>query len=390
MNKGKTVFSQLMSFFPWYEFDKCVKKYDGDYKVHSFTCRQQFMVMCFAQLTGRESLRDIEACLNAVPDKLYHSGFRAKIRKSTMADANESRDWRIFADFAQVLIPEARSLYQNDNDFKVEINNMVYALDSTSIELCLSLFPWAKFREHKGAVKAHTVLDLRGSIPTIIKLTDGLCHDVNILDELEYEPGAFYIMDRGYVDFKRLFRIHKSGAFFVTRAKRGFDFVRIDSRKVNKKTGLICDQTIRANGFYTSKDYPDTLRRIRYHDKETDKSFVFLTNSTKTKSLIITQLYKERWKIELFFKCIKQNLRIKVFYGTSRNAVYLQIWIAVCVYLLLAIIKAKLKIKIGLHTMSQVLEFCIFEKTPLNQLFSDEYLTDLETEYSNQLTLFDL
>jgi hypothetical protein len=314
MNKGKTVFSQLMSFFPWYEFDKCVKKYDGDYKVHSFTCRQQFMVMCFAQLTGRESLRDIEACLNAVPDKLYHSGFRAKIRKSTMADANESRDWRIFADFAQVLIPEARSLYQNDNDFKVEINNMVYALDSTSIELCLSLFPWAKFREHKGAVKAHTVLDLRGSIPTIIKLTDGLCHDVNILDELEYEPGAFYIMDRGYVDFKRLFRIHKSGAFFVTRAKRGFDFVRIDSRKVNKKTGLICDQTIRANGFYTSKDYPDTLRRIRYHDKETDKSFVFLTNSTKTKSLIITQLYKERWKIELFFKCIKQNLRIKLFY----------------------------------------------------------------------------
>ena len=389
MNSGKTVFAQLMSFLPWYEFDKCVQRYNGNYKVQHFNCRQQLMVMMFAQMTNKESLRDIEACLNAIPEKLYHAGFRSLIKRSTLADADESRDWRIFADFAQVLIPEARALYKTDNNFNVDIDNMAYALDSTSIELCLSLFPWAKFRKHKGAVKAHTLIDLRGSIPTFIKLTDGLCHDVYVLDDLEYEPGAFYVMDRGYVAYKRLFRIHKDGAFFVTRAKRGMDFERLSSRKVNKNRGLICDQTIRLLGFYPSKEYPDTLRRIKFHDEETSKTLVFLTNSSRAKAIIITQLYKERWKIELFFKWIKQNLRIKIFYGTSRNAVYLQIWIAVCVYLLLAIIKAKLNLKISLQTMSQVFAFGIFEKTQLNQLFDRTDLNKLTQEFSNQLILFE-
>jgi len=389
MNTGKTVFAQLMSFLNWYEFDKCVQRYNGNYKVQHFNCRQQFMVMCFAQLTNKESLRDIESCLNAIPEKLYHAGFRTLIKRSTLADANEARDWRIFADFAHVLIAEARALYETDNDFSVDLDNMVYALDSTSIELCLSLFPWAKFRKHKGAVKAHTLLDLRGSIPTFIKLTDGLCHDVNVLDELDYEPGAFYVMDRGYVSYKRLFRIHKSGAFFVTRAKRGMDFERISSRKVSKRKGLICDQTIRLLGFYPSKDYPDTLRRIKFHDEITSKTLTFLTNSSRVSTIIITQLYKERWKIELFFKWIKQHLRIKVFYGTSRNAVYLQIWVAVCIYLLLAIIKAKLKLKISLQTMSQVFAFGIFAKVPINLLFDKSKLNKLSPEFSNQLILFE-
>jgi hypothetical protein len=327
--------------------------------------------------------------LNAIPEKLYHAGFRTLIKRSTLADANEARDWRIFADFAHVLIAEARALYETDNDFSVDLDNMVYALDSTSIELCLSLFPWAKFRKHKGAVKAHTLLDLRGSIPTFIKLTDGLCHDVNVLDELDYEPGAFYVMDRGYVSYKRLFRIHKSGAFFVTRAKRGMDFERISSRKVSKRKGLICDQTIRLLGFYPSKDYPDTLRRIKFHDEITSKTLTFLTNSSRVSTIIITQLYKERWKIELFFKWIKQHLRIKVFYGTSRNAVYLQIWVAVCIYLLLAIIKAKLKLKISLQTMSQVFAFGIFAKVPINLLFDKSKLNKLSPEFSNQLILFE-
>ena len=389
MNTGKTVFAQLMSFLNWYEFDKCVQRYNGNYKVQHFNCRQQFMVMCFAQLTSKESLRDIESCLNAIPEKLYHAGFRTLIKRSTLADANEARDWRIFGDFAHVLIAEARALYETDNDFSVDLDNMVYALDSTSIELCLSLFPWAKFRKHKGAVKAHTLLDLRGSIPTFIKLTDGLCHDVNVLDELDYEPGAFYVMDRGYVSYKRLFRIHKSGAFFVTRAKRGMDFERISSRKVSKRKGLICDQTIRLLGFYPSKDYPDTLRRIKFHDEITSKTLTFLTNSSRVSTIIITQLYKERWKIELFFKWIKQHLRIKVFYGTSRNAVYLQIWVAVCIYLLLAIIKAKLKLKISLQTMSQVFAFGIFAKVPINLLFDKSKLNKLSPEFSNQLILFE-
>jgi len=389
MNKGKTLFAQLMSFVPWYEFDKCVKRYKGDYKVQSFDCRQQFLVMCFAQLTGRESLRDIEACLNAVPEKLYHSGIRQLVKKSTLADANETRNWKIFADFAQVLIPVARKLYQNENDFTVELDNIAYALDSTSIELCLSIFPWAKFRENKGAVKAHTLLDLRGSIPTFIKLTDGLSHDVNVLDDIDFEAGAFYIMDKGYTDFKRFHRINKCGAFFVTRAKSNLQFERLESRKVTKTFGIICDQTIRLRGFYPSKDYPDTLRRIKYYDKETGKTFVFITNNFRISAKNVTKYYKERWRIELFFKWIKQNLRIKVFYGTTRNAVYLQIWVAVCVYLLLAIIKAQMRIKIGLHTMSQVFEFCIFEKMLINQLFEEKKLNKIISNFPNQLILFE-
>lgn len=388
MNIGKSVFAQLMSFVPWYEFDKCVKRYNGNFKVQSFNCRQQFLVMCFAHLTSRESLRDIEACLNAVPEKLYHSGIRQLIKRSTLADANENRDWRIFADFAQILIPEARSLYVHDNDFMVNLKNMAYAFDTTSIELCLNLFPWAKFRKNKGAVRAHTLLDLRGSIPTFIKLTDGLCHEVNALDDLVFDPGAFYIMDRAFVAFDRLYRIDQSGAFFVTRSKSNMQFIRVASRKANKKMGLICDQTIRLKGFYPAKYYPDSLRRVKFKDPDTGKTLTFLTNNFRISAINVTKFYKERWKIELFFKWIKQNLRIKVFYGTSRNAVYLQIWTAISVYLLLAIIKAKMNLKIGLHTMSQVFEFCIFEKTPINQLFDDKKLNELQNAVSNQLSLF--
>jgi hypothetical protein len=389
MNSGKSVFAQLMSYVPWYEFEKCVKRYNGNYKVQSFTCRQQFLVMCFAHLTSRESLRDIEACLNAVPEKLYHSGIRQLIKRSTLADANENRDWRIFADFAQVLMPEARSLYFHDNDFMVNLKNMAYAFDTTSIELCLNLFPWAKFRKNKGAVRAHTLLDLRGSIPTFIKLTDGLCHEVNALDDLVFEPGAFYIMDRAFVAFDRLYRIDQSGAFFVTRSKSNMQFSRVASRKVNKNAGLICDQTIQLKGFYPVKYYPDSLRRVKFKEPDTGKTLTFLTNNFRISAINVTKFYKERWKIELFFKWIKQNLRIKVFYGTSRNAVYLQIWTAICVYLLLAIIKAKLNLKIGLHTMSQVFEFCIFEKMPINQLFDDKKLNELKNVFSNQLNLFE-
>lgn len=389
MNTGKSVFAQLMSYVPWYEFEKCVKRYNGNYKVQSFTCRQQFLVMCFAHLTNRESLRDIEACLNAVPEKLYHSGIRQLIKRSTLADANENRDWRIFADFAQVLMPEARSLYVHDNDFMVNLKNMAYAFDTTSIELCLNLFPWAKFRKNKGAVRAHTLLDLRGSIPTFIKLTDGLCHEVNALDDLVFEPGAFYIMDRAFVAFDRLYCIDQCGAFFVTRSKSNMQFSRVASRKVNKNAGLICDQTIRLKGFYPSKYYPDSLRRVKFKEPDTGKTLTFLTNNFRISAINVTKFYKERWKIELFFKWTKQNLRIKVFYGTSRNAVYLQIWTAICVYLILAIIKAKLNLKIGLHTMSQVFEFCIFEKMPINQLFDDKKLNELQNVFSNQLNLFE-
>jgi len=345
--------------------------------------------MCFAHLTSRESLRDIEACLNAVPEKLYHSGIRQLIKRSTLADANENRDWRIFADFAQVLMPAARSLYVHDNDFMVNLKNMAYAFDTTSIELCLNLFPWAKFRKNKGAVRAHTLLDLRGSIPTFIKLTDGLCHEINALDDLVFESGAFYIMNRAFVAFDRLYRIDQSGAFFVTRSKSNMQFSRVASRKVNKNAGLICDQTIQLKGFYPVKYYPDSLRRVKFKEPDTGKTLTFLTNNFRISAINVTKFYKERWKIELFFKWIKQNLRIKVFYGTSRNAVYLQIWTAICVYLLLAIIKAKLNLKIGLHTMSQVFEFCIFEKMPINQLFDDKKLNEFKNVFPNQLNLFE-
>ena len=389
MNSGKTVFAQLMSFLPWYEFDKCVQRYNGNYKVQHFNCRQQLMVMMFAQMTNKESLRDIEACLNAIPEKLYHAGFRSLIKRSTLADANESRDWRIFADFAQVLIPEARALYKTDNNFNVDIDNMAYALDSTSIELCLSLFPWAKFRKHKGAVKAHTLIDLRGSIPTFIKLTDGLCHDVNVLDDLEYEPGAFYVMDRGYLDFSRLHTISQHSAFFVIRGKSNLKFRRIYSHQIDRSTGLICDQSIMLTGFYQKKDYPDKLRRIKYYDAKNDRTFVFLSNNFSLPAITIAELYKQRWQVELFFKWIKQNLRIKTFYGTSENAVKAQIWIAVSVYLLVAIMKKRLKIEASLYTILQVLSVTIFERMPLLQaLTKEDYKTKVEPK-SKQLLLFD-
>jgi len=300
MNRGKSVFAQLMSFVPWYESDKCVKRYNGDYKVQSFTCHQQFLVMCFAHLTNRESLRDIEACLNAVPEKLYHAGIRQLIKRSTLSDANESRDWRIFADFTKVLILEARSLYVDDNDFMVNLKNMAYAFEITSIDLCLSPFPWAKFRQNKGSVRAHTLMDLRDSIPTFIKLTDGLCHEVNVLDDLVFEPGAFYIMDRAFLDFDRLYSIDQCGAFFVIRSKSNLQFQWVASRKVDKKSDLICDQTIRLTGFYSSKNYLDYLGRVKFCEKESGQTLIFHTNNFRISAKNVTKLYKERWKIELF------------------------------------------------------------------------------------------
>ena len=390
MNIGKTVLAQIMDFVSKYEFNKCVDKYNGNHKVKTFTCWEQFIVMSFAQLTYRESLRDIEACLQAISDKLYHCGVKSKVAKSTLADANESRDWRIYADFAQKLIIEARGLYKDDNEFNIEIDEIAYALDSTTIDLCLSLFPWAKFRKKKAAVKMHTLLDLRGSIPTFIEITDGKVHDVNILDILLIELGSVYIMDRAYVDFKRLYDMHQMQAYFVTREKQNFNFKRLYSRKVDKKKGFKCDQIIVLTGYYTSKKYPDKLRRIKYYDDELGKTLVFLTNNFTYSSEIIAQLYKERWKIELFFKWIKQHLRIKKFYGTSFNAVSTQIWIAVSIYLLVAIIKKRLKLEQELYTILQIFSISLFEKVPLDQLFSESDYRNTDNDNYNQLKLFDL
>ncbi len=390
MNSGRTILSQVLDFVSRYEFDKCVDKYEGNYRVRSFTCWEQFIVMAFAQLTGRESLRDIESCLGAISSKLYHSGVRSDIKKSTLADANEKRDWRIYAEYAQLLIREARKLYKDDNSFSVDIDEIAYALDSSTIDLCLSLFPWAKFRKNKGAVKMHTQLDLRGSIPTFIEITDGKVHDVNILDLLILEPGAFYIMDRAYLDFERLYHMHQCLSFFVVREKHNFNFRRLYSREVDKTAGFKCDQTIKLTGFYTSKKYPDKLRRIKYYDKERDKTLVFITNNFVYNAEVIAQLYKERWRIELFFKWIKQHLRIKRFYGTTLNAVYTQIWIAVSVYLLVAIMKKKLKLKQELYTILQILSISIFEKVSVNQLFENRnYKNNNDSDY-NQLKMFDL
>lgn len=390
MNSGRTVLSQVFDFVSHYQFDKCVNKYQGNYRVRSFTCWEQFIVMAFAQFTGRESLRDIEACLGAVSAKLYHSGLNSEVKKSTLADANEKRDWRIYAEFAQLLIQEARGLYKNDNSFSVDINEIAYALDSSTIDLCLSLFPWARFRKNKGAVKMHTQLDLRGSIPTFIEISDGKLHDVNILDLLILEPGAFYIMDRAYLDFERLYHMHLCSTFFVIREKHNFKYRRQYSRKVDKSLGFKCDQTIMLTGFYTSKKYPEKLRRIKYYDKERDKTLVFITNNFIYNAEIIAQLYKERWKIELFFKWIKQHLRIKRFFGTTLNAVYTQIWIAVSVYLLVAIMKKKLKLEQELYTILQILSISVFEKVSVNQLFKNlNYINTTESD-CNQLKMFDL
>ena len=390
MNIGKTVFAQIMSFLPDYEFNKCVDKYKGNHRVRSFTCKEHFYVMGFAQLTYRESLRDIESCLTAFSSKLYHSGIKQPVSRSTLAEANENRDWRIYADFAQVLIREARRLYKQDNEFALDIDNMVYALDSSTIDLCLSLFPWAKFRKAKGAVKMHTLLDLRGSIPTFVHLTDGLCHDVKVLDHIVIEPGAIYVMDKGYVDYFRFYSlIHQQRGFFVTRAKDNMAARRVYSRKVDKTTGLKYDQSVKLTGFYIKKDYPDYLRRIKYQDEETGKIYVFLTNNFELSALLIAQLYKERWKIELFFKWIKQHLRIKSFYGTSRNAVYCQIWIAICMYLLVAILKKRLKLEHSLYTLLQVFSLTLFEKVTINKLFTNSIYKPISSDNTNQLSIWD-
>lgn len=365
MNTGKTVFSQIMEFLPLYEFRKCVKRYEGDYKVKSFSCMDQFLCMAFAQLTYRESLRDIEACLRSMINRLYHMGFRSSISKSTLSDANESRDWHIYADFAQVLIYQARKLYQNE-PFGVELKQTVYALDATTIDLCLSLFPWAYFRKNKGAVKLHTLLDLRGNIPVFIDITHGKVHDVNILDSLMTEPGSFYIMDRGYLDFQRLYTLHQQRAFFVTRTKSNFKYRRLYSRPVKKKTGLRCDQTIALTIYQSAIDYPEKLRLIRFVDKD-GRRLAFLTNNFSLNALTVAELYKSRWQIELFFKWIKQHLRIKAFLGTSENAVKTQIWIAISVYILVAIIKKCLNLKPSLYTILQIFSVTIFEKTSILQ-----------------------
>ena len=389
MNTGRTIFSQIMDFLPLREFRKCVKRYRGNYKVQKFSRLDQFLCMAFAQLTYRESLRDIEACLRAVQCKLYHMGIRGRISRSTLADANEKRDWRIYGDFAQVLIHIARDLYAKE-EFGIELDQTVYALDSTTIDLCLSLFPWAKFRKYKAGVKLHTLLDLRGNIPTFIRITEALLHDVNILDDIIPEAGAFYIMDRAYLDFARLYILHQCLSLFITRAKGNFRFRRLYSHPIDKSTGLRCDQTVVLTGFYSSKDYPEKLRRIRYVDKETEQDLVFLTNCFTLPAITIAQLYKYRWQVELFFKWIKQHLRIKAFFGTSENAVKTQIWIAISVYVLVAIIKKQLSLDLNLYTILQILSVTLFEKASiLQELMEAGYKTD-NADSCKQLMLFDL
>ena len=388
MNSGRTIFSQLMDFVPMNDFRQCVKCYNGNYKIKSFTCWDQYLCMAFAQLTYRESLRDIQACLRAAQTKLYHLGIRGKVSRNTLANANQVRDWRIYADFAQVLIAKARKLYMGES-FGVELDQTVYALDATIIDLCLSLFPWAEFRKHKGAIKLHTLLDLKGSIPTVIIVAHGKVHEVNILDQLQIEAGAIYIMDRGYIDFTRLHAIHQAGAFFVIRAKDNFRFKRLYSLPVDKATGMQCDQVITTKNFYARKDYPEKLRRIRFFDKDNNKRLVFLTNNFTLPALTIAELYRCRWQIELFFKWIKQHLRIKAFYGTSENAVKTQIWIAISVYVLVAIVKKSLKIDSSLYTILQVLSVTLFEKTPIIHALTDSNGQDSGAVPSNQLTLFD-
>jgi len=389
MDPGKFVFAQLMDFVPRHDFDACVRRYGGDRRPRGFTCRDQFLCLAFAQLTYRESLRDIETCLRALAPKLYHAGFRGQVSRSTLADANRAHDWRIFADLAQVLIGRARKLYVTE-PFGVELEHTAYAFDSTTIDLCLSLFPWARFRRHKGAVKLHTLLDLRGNIPCFVRISHGKTADVTTLDHLPIEPGAFYMLDRGYVDFGRLYRFKTCSAFFVTRAKRGLDFTRRARRAVDKTTGLRSDQTIVLAGPKTSRLYPDPLRRIVFYDAETDRRFVFLTNNFTLPALTIAKLYKCRWQVELFFKWIKQHLRIKSFYGTSDNAVRIQVWIAISVYVLVAIVKKELGVERSLSEILQILSLTLFEKTPIIQALSDSKSQDPEPPFPNQMSLFDL
>jgi hypothetical protein len=388
MHAGKLIFSQVMELLPWRRFDTCVQRYDGDRKIKSFPCSEHLRVMAFAQLTYRESLRDIETCLHAVGTKLYHMGIRGGVSRNNLSHANHTRDWRIYADFAQILIGQARSLYAEE-DLGIDLDATVYALDASTIDLCLSMFPWAKFRKAKGAVKLHTLLNLQGSIPEFILISDGKLHDVNVLDYLVPSPGAYYVMDRGYLDFTRLYNLHQAKAYFVTRAKSNFKFNRRYSHEVDKSTGVQCDQTVVLETYYSFQGYPEPLRRIRYYDENLSKRLVFLTNDFQLPATTIAALFKSRWQIELFFKWIKQHLRIKTFYGTSQNAVKAQIWIAVSVYLLVAIMKKRLGIPMPLYTILQILSVSIFEKTPLVELFSQNNYKNLQTHPPNQLSLFD-
>jgi hypothetical protein len=388
MNLGRTVFSQLMEHLPAYEFQKCVARYRGDSYPRGFSCLDQYLAMTFAQLTYRESLRDIEACLRSVGPKLYHMGLRGRVARTTLADANERHDWRIYADFAQVLIGIARPLYAGD-PMGVDLKDSLYALDSTTIDLCLALFPWARFRKHKGAVKMHTLLDLHGNIPTFISITDGKMHDVNILDEIFPEAGAFYVMDRGYVDFERLYRFTLSSAFFVVRTKSNVLLQRRYSRPVDKATGVRSDHTVILTTINSAKAYPDALRRVSYLDVETRKRFKFLTNNFTLPAVTIAQIYKCRWQVELFFKWIKQHLRIKAFYGTSENAVKTQIWIAVSVYVLVAIVRKRLGLEASLYQILQILSVTLFEKTPILRALQSSGAENDLVDSGNQLILFD-
>jgi len=388
MYTGSTIFSQLMDFLPWRRFQTCVDRYSGNYKVKAFTCADHFRIMAFAQLTYRESLRDIEACLRAMRTKLYHMGIRSTISRNTLAHANETRDWRIYADFAQILIAKAQKLYV-DEDIGIDLEATIYALDSTTIDLCLSLFPWARFRNTKGAIKLHTLMNLRGSIPEFILISDGKLHDVNILDILIPCLGAYYIMDRAYLDFGRLYDLHQAKAFFVTKAKSNFRFKRRYSHVSYKSLGVMCDQTIMLINPHSAEVYPEPLRRIKYYDKENDKKLVFLTNDFNLSASMIAQLYKARWQIELFFKWIKQHLRIKSFYGTSQNAVKTQLWIAISTYLLVVILKKELQLELPLYTILQVLSLSLFEKDHILQVLTDSNCKNEIMLPSNQLSLFD-
>jgi len=387
MHQGKLVFAQLMEHLPLTTFRRCVARYGGHHKVQRFSCLDQYLSMAFAQLTFRESLRDIEACLRAHTSKLYHFGIRSTVARNTLANANATRDWRIYCDFAQSLIAMARRLYAQE-PFGVELKETVYALDATTIDLCLSVFPWAPFRSTKAAIKLHTLLDLRGNIPSFIRISDGKWHEINVLDELITEPGAFYVMDRGYIDFERLGRLSQAGSFFVTRAKSNLKVQRRYSHKVDKTTGLICDQTVVLTVFYSRQGFDAPLRRVKFKDPQTGKSLVFLTNNFALPALTITQLYRCRWQIELFFKWIKQHLRIKAFFGTTENAVKTQIWIAVSVYVLIAIIKKRLNLSASLYELLQILSLTVFERVSLFQLFTRYEPMDDLTSYQNQLNLF--
>ena len=385
---GTTIFAQIMNLLPWRRFETCVARYQGDYKVKAFKCAEHFRVMAFAQLTYRESLRDIEACLRAMSSRLYHMGIRSTVSRNNLAHANETRDWRIYADFAQILINRARALYANEQ-LGMDLDATVYALDSTTIDLCMTLFPWARFRKTKSAIKLHTLMNLRGSIPEFIHISDGKMHDVNILDMLAPMPGAFYIMDRAYLDFDRLHRLHLEKAFFVTRTKSNFKFKRRYSHEVDKTTGVQCDQTIILTTHYPAKKYPETLRRIRFYDIERQKHLVFLTNNFQLPAETVAKLYKGRWQIEIFFKWIKQHLRIKSFFGTSENAVKVQIWTAIATYLLVAIMKKELKLDPPLYTILQVLSLSLFEKIPVIEAFSENHMPVESDENCKQLKLFD-